>query len=152
MTAKQNIALLLAAVMAAFFVLSAPIKAQAQEQGASAEELYVLGSVNLQRQANSLLPLTEAPELDALADMRAAECAKKFSHTRPDGTGWWTLNPALMYGENLAASYTFDKVTDAWMASPEHKENILADFTTTGVGSYTDPTTGVMYFVQVFGY
>jgi uncharacterized protein YkwD len=56
-----------------------------------------------------------------------------------------------MYGENLAEGYhTADEVVNAWMASPEHKANILKpDFTTMGIGIANK--NGKNYWAQIFG-
>jgi uncharacterized protein YkwD len=65
------------------------------------------------------------------------ELEEQFSHTRPDGSEWWTVNPDICYGECLSKGYTFDRVTEMWMNSSTHKEVLMtADFKTVGVGFY----------------
>ena len=83
---------------------------------------------------------------------RPTEAASKFSHTRPNGKDWYTVNSELMWGENLAKGYdSAQSVVDAWMASPTHAANILADdFTTCSIAVYE--TNGKLYFAQEFGY
>ena len=90
--------------------------------------------------------------LDIVNAKRAEEAASKFSHTRPNGKDWYTVNSELMWGENLAKGYdSAQSVVDAWMASPTHAANILAgDFTTCSIAVYE--TNGKLYFAQEFGY
>ena len=85
--------------------------------------------------------------------MRAQECQQKFSHQRPNGTDWWTVNSAIMYGENLAKNYyNANSVVQAWMDSPTHRENIMnGKFVSVGVAAFQAPD-GAWYWAQAFGY
>ena len=114
-------------------------------------EAEVIAKVNEIRVANGLNALRYDASLEATAAVRANELTVRFSHTRPDGSDWYTVNPDLMYGENLAVGYTTaDAVVNAWMASPEHKANILKpDFTTVAVSSVVK--NGKTYWAQEFG-
>lgn len=114
-------------------------------------EAEVIAKVNDIRVANGLNALRYDASLEAAATVRANELNVRFSHTRPDGSDWYTVNPDLMYGENLADGYnTADAVVNAWMASPEHKANILKpDFTTVAVSSVVK--NGKTYWAQEFG-
>lgn len=114
-------------------------------------EAEVIAKVNDIRVANGLNALRYDASLEATADVRANELNVRFSHTRPDGSDWYTVNPDLMYGENLADGYnTADAVVNAWMASPDHKANILKpDFTTVAVSSVVK--NGKTYWAQEFG-
>ena len=114
-------------------------------------EAEVIAKVNEIRVANGLNALRYDASLEATAAVRANELTVRFSHTRPDGSDWYTVNPDLMYGENLADGYTTaDAVVSAWMASPEHKANILKpDFTTVAVSSVVK--NGKTYWAQEFG-
>lgn len=114
-------------------------------------EAEVIAKVNDIRVANGLSALRYDASLEATATVRANELNVRFSHTRPDGSDWYTVNPDLMYGENLADGYnTADAVVNAWMASPEHKANILKpDFTTVAVSSVVK--NGKTYWAQEFG-
>ena len=111
-----------------------------------------LDLVNQQREAAGLSDLTWNNGLVQAAQVRASECATSFSHTRPNGSDWWTVNSDLMYGENLAQNYSSAKeVVAAWMNSPSHKANILsADYHTIGVAVYQD-ANGVWYWAEEFG-
>ena len=114
-------------------------------------EAEVIAKVNQIRVANGLNSLRYDASLEGAADVRANESTVRFSHTRPDGSDWYTVNPDLMYGENLADGYTTaDAVVNAWMASPGHKANILKpDFTTVAVS--TTVKDGKTYWAQEFG-
>lgn len=114
-------------------------------------EAEVIAKVNDIRVANGLNALRYDASLEATATVRANELNVRFSHTRPDGSDWYTVNPDLMYGENLADGYnTADAVVNAWMASPDHKANILKpDFTTVAVS--TAVKNGKTYWAQEFG-
>ncbi len=112
-----------------------------------------LGIVNQTRAANGLGDLSWSTGLEQCSAVRAQECTQAFSHTRPDGTAWYTVNSDLMYGENLAYNYnTAQKVVDAWMASPGHRANIMnGSYTTIGMAVYP-AENGKWYWAQEFGY
>jgi len=124
--------------------------------GASAEKASdVLDLVNKERKAAGLKQLTLSEELNRVAELRAAEIVKKWSHTRPNGEEWKTAFAdagvtASYRGENLAmGQYSADKVVDDWMDSKGHRANILnKKFTKMGVASVV--IDGVTYWVQVF--
>lgn len=107
----------------------------------------VLTNLNAERVKAGLCPLSYAIELDEAANQRAIECSIKFSHTRPDGSQWFQVNPSVCYGEVLAMNYPDDRVVEAWMKSSSHKECILTpDYHYCGIGYY------VNYIVVEFGY
>ncbi|WP_373836425.1 CAP domain-containing protein [Jeotgalibaca arthritidis] len=108
--------------------------------------------------------LTQNETLQQAADIRALESAQSFSHTRPDGSDFYTVlnEESLSYsyqitGENLAlATYHLDDVGmaeflfDGWVESPGHYQNMIeADFSELGVGIYYDGD--ILYLVQIFG-
>ena len=110
----------------------------------------VLSLVNEERAANGLGALEWSGSLAKAAKTRAAEIVVKWSHTRPDGSDWWTVSD-LTYGENLAYGQTSpSEVVEAWMNSAGHKANILGDYSTLGVACYC--YDGTYYWVQEFGY
>lgn len=115
------------------------------------EEVFSL--VNEKREEEGLDPLVWNKTLTKDALSRAKEISKKFSHTRPNGKEWYTLDEKNMYGENLGKNYsTAQEVFDAWMNSESHKENILwEDFTQIGIALYITKD-GSYYWVQEFGY
>ena len=106
---------------------------------------------NDQRAAKKLSALKWNNALADAAKVRAQEIVTKFSHTRPNGSAWWTVDSNVQYGENLAKLYnSADSVVNAWMASPTHAANILAsDFKTVGMSIYQ--THNKWYWAQEFG-
>jgi uncharacterized protein YkwD len=111
-----------------------------------------LALVNERRAQAGLGQLNWDDRLVQAAQVRAQEAATTFSHTRPNGTDWYTVNSAIMFGENLAKGY-YDAgtVVQAWMDSPTHRENIVGNFNTVGVAVYQAPN-GSWYWAQAFGY
>ncbi|MBR5115524.1 MAG: CAP domain-containing protein, partial [Lachnospiraceae bacterium] len=80
------------------------------------------------------------------------EITRRFSHTRPDGSDWYTVDGNIMFGENLAELYdTPASVVDAWMNSPAHRANIMdGEFQTCGIAIYR--VGNDWYWAQEFGY
>ena len=111
----------------------------------------VLDRFNASREAAGLERLTVLPALAEAALIRAREAAVSWSHTRPDGSPWYTAGAGTAYGENLARGYrTPDEVCDAWMASPSHASNILfPDFRFVSIASYISGT-GCPYWSAEF--
>jgi hypothetical protein len=102
--------------------------------------------------------------LTKAAQMKADDMAKNgyFAHNSPidsEKTSWYWFDQAgYKYeyaGENLAVNYSDSKdVTDAWMASPTHRANILRpEFTEIGVASAVGMYNGqeATFVVQMFG-
>ena len=82
--------------------------------------------INEIRLENGLKALELDPELYECTNIRAEEASRYWSHTRPDGSSWYTVNPSIFHGENLAYGYkTASSVVDGWMNSTGHRENIL---------------------------
>ncbi|MCR4739658.1 MAG: CAP domain-containing protein [Lachnospiraceae bacterium] len=117
------------------------------------EALKAYNLVNEQREAAGLGTLVWDSNLESTSDVRARECSQSFSHTRPNGSAWYTVNSNIMAGENLAFGYyTADEVLDGWMNSPTHRENILyPTFTKISISVYVDDD-GTYYWAQEFGY
>ncbi len=110
----------------------------------SNQNLVVL--TNKERASKGLSALAWNSALSSSAYMKAKDiCAKGYwAHTAPDGTTAWTLMQQAGYsytaaGENLARGYATDEATmSAWMASPEHRANILgAAYHDVGIASMT---------------
>ena len=108
--------------------------------------------MNAQRTQAGLGALSWDSDLENAAAIRAFECSESFSHTRPDGSDWYTVNAQIMHGENLAYGYnSADSVMTAWMNSPTHKENIMyPSFTKCAIAIYKSGST--YYFAQEFRY
>ncbi len=116
---------------------------------------------NQERQGQGLAPLTVSPLLNKAAEMKAADMAtySYFAHTSPAGkTPWyWLTQVGYNYqyaGENLAINFTDSQdVTNAWMASPEHRANIVkGNYTEIGTGTATGVYEGhnTIYVVQLY--
>lgn len=108
--------------------------------------------VNVKRQEAGLGALSWNSGLEQASAVRAVEASQSFSHTRPDGSDWWTVNSNLMYGENLAKGYSSaESAVQAWMDSPTHKANILdAEFTSGAIAIHV--SNGQWFWAQEFGY
>lgn len=111
----------------------------------------VLDKINQYRVGSSLSSLDEKESLDAIAEVRAQECAVSFSHTRPQGGS--VLNENDVYGEILACNmHTPEKTVQAWEDSPTHNHVMLVkDFESFGSGYYVDGD-GNDYCVVLFSY
>ena len=99
---------------------------------------------NEERESQNLPTLVVSSILNKAAEMKAEDMASRgyFAHTSPEGkTPWyWLEQVGYKYqyaGENLAINFSDSRdVTDAWMASPTHKANIVK-------GNYTEIGTGI---------
>lgn len=109
--------------------------------------------VNDIRVQKGLGALTWSPNLESAALVRAKEATDVWSHTRPDGSEWWTVDSTCMYGENLARGYSdAAAAVDGWMNSETHKANLLkADYKTVAI-SIVLGSDGKWYWAQEFGY
>lgn len=118
----------------------------------SSLDLKTVNCMNDARAEKGLEPLDFDPNLGFAAQTRAEECADKFSHTRPDGRDWYTVNQTICFGENLAYGYDdAEDVVEAWLNSPAHRDLLLDDeFVTCGIGSYEEDN--VTYIACEFGY
>lgn len=115
----------------------------------------VLQLVNQERASRGLQPLTLDAKASAAAQVRATECARSFSHTRPDGRSCFTAlkDGGVSYrraGENIAyGQRTPSAVMTDWMNSSGHRANILnSNYTSIGIG-YT-VINGTPYWAQFF--
>ena len=117
------------------------------------EALRAYNMVNEERDRAGLGTLVWDSNLESTSDVRARECEQSFSHTRPDGSPWYTVNSEIMAGENLAYGYeTAADVLRGWMDSPTHRENILyPTFTKIAISVYV-ADDGTYYWSQEFGY
>lgn len=110
-------------------------------------------SVNVQRQNAGLSALKWDSGIEQAAAVRAVEASQVWSHTRPDGSEFWTVNSNLLYGENLAKGFTTaEAAIEGWMNSPTHKDNILfADFASGAIVVHVG-SDGQWYWANEFGY
>lgn len=94
----------------------------------------LLNLTNQERQANGLPTLTLNDQLSQAAAGKAEDMMinNYWAHISPSGVTPWQFitNAGYHYtaaGENLARGFTTSSsVTDAWMASPEHRANVLS--------------------------
>jgi len=142
-----------AALLAACFALLLATGAAARADGSYSAEVIRL--VNEERTKAGIPALRQNNNLDAAADVRAEEAARMFSHIRPNGSKWKTIFDehniqATFRGENLAFGQpTPREVVDDWMASAEHRKNILnKEFDYMAVGLCE--RAGVLYWSQLF--
>ncbi|MDD3173795.1 MAG: CAP domain-containing protein [Herbinix sp.] len=101
----------------------------------------VLRLVNVERSKAGLPAYTTNQTLTTAANKRAQEITSSFSHTRPNGTSFFTVFrdykiPFRAAGENIAyGQRTPQAVVSAWMKSPGHRKNILSSrFKKIGIG------------------
>lgn len=111
--------------------------------------------INVYRTDNGLTPLEVQYNYKAGTDIRAKELASSFSHTRPDGSEWYTADSTSFYGENLARkqdSIADDKILLAWQLSKEHNRNLLEPrFRTMYVSMYYSSADNTYYVACEFG-
>jgi len=110
----------------------------------------VVDLVNQQRAAAGLPGLSWSGTLADSANIRAQEIVISWSHTRPDGSAWYTAGAQMQSGENLGCGQSSaQQAIDEWMASSGHAENILrGSFTQIGVSCYY--CNGIYYWAQHF--
>lgn len=106
----------------------------------------VLELTNQQR--TGLCALSWNDSLAATAQTRAKEIAVLFSHTRPDGSEWYTAGGQMAENTAKGQSSSGD-VMASWMASAFHAGNITNPaFTQMGAACYC--AGGTYYWVQEF--
>lgn len=122
----------------------------------TSEQVLADEIVNLTNEYRKELGLTELTANKALIDaakVRAKEITVNWSHTRPDGSEWFTVNDAIMYGENLSKGYnTAESVMQAWKDSKIHNDVLIEPgYKTIGVYVFVD-SDGKAWIAQEFGY
>lgn len=108
--------------------------------------------INTLRAARGLKAYKWNSGLEQAASVRAIEASQVWAHTRPNGTEYWTVNEAIVYGENLAKGYfNGDSVVQGWVNSPTHLANILdGEFRTAGISVHM--VGDQWYWANEFGY
>lgn len=119
----------------------------------SSLDVEIVNTINEEREEVNLKPYEYDGSLGRAALVRAEECEQLFSHTRPDGSKWYTVNQNVCFGENLAFGYdNAEDVVDAWLNSPAHRELIYdSEFETCGIGHH-EGVDGTTYIACEFGY
>jgi len=121
----------------------------------------LVDGTNAARAAANLPPLTENALLDVAARDKADDMVANgyFAHTSPAGITPWYWFQKVGYdfssaGENLAVNFSDSAdVTNAWLASPEHRANILnTGFTEVGMATAQGTYNGhsAIYVVELF--
>ena len=122
----------------------------------------IVALTNRDRTAAGFSVLQDNATLDRAAKMKADDMAAKgyFSHVTPDGKSPWYWFSLAGYrfsaaGENLAVLFlNAQDVEAAWMASPEHRANILdGQYEDIGIGIAFGTYEGISttYIVELFG-
>ena len=110
-------------------VKPAPVASKVSSTPAATWELEIARLTNIEREKAGLSILSYNKSLEVGAMIRANEIVDNFSHTRPDGSRFFTAFGNLQYrniGENLGSGFrTPQAVVDAWMNSDSHRANIL---------------------------
>lgn len=111
-----------------------PLRAPTDAPQAFLTKAGVMRWTNTQRTKYGLSPLKENSKLDASAQLKVEDMFKNqyFAHTSPSGVEIGDLANEVGYefisiGENLALGNfeNDEKLVEAWMNSPGHRENIL---------------------------
>ncbi len=114
------------------------------------EAFKVLDLVNKERKKHGKSALVMDDELLDTAMQRAYETVLHWDHERPCSLDCFSINSRI-YGENIAWGHTSAaSVMNAWINSPGHKDNILRDYKSIGIGCVK--FNGTYYWVQCFGY
>lgn len=122
----------------------------------------LLDITNQKRQENGISPLTMHGSLSQAAANKASDMLSKdyWAHNSPDGTAPWAFIRATGYnyvyaGENLARGFNnAPDVVNAWMASPEHRKNMLSsNYQNVGFAVVTGKLSGedTVLIVEMFG-
>jgi uncharacterized protein YkwD len=139
--------------------LIAPLAAcpQQEDRGATteAQQQAMRCMTDFARQRTGLGPLADSPELDFSAGAKAGDLlgCDSFSHeacgrafTYWIGQAGYTSGSCWHVGENLAwgnGEYgTVRSIFRAWMRSPDHRRNILGEYTQLGLGLETGELEG----------
>lgn len=119
-----------------------------------AQEILVM--VNEARAAAGVKPLKYNKSLGKGAMVRAVDSLELFSHTRPDGTQFFTaFGPNFQYrsiGENLARGFRSgpEAAMEGWMNSEGHRNNILASKYEEFAMAIIPGLYGRYHWVQIF--
>ena len=110
-----------------------------------------LSRINEIRRENGLPDLQWSEELSQAAAVRAEEASQLWSHTRPNGQPYNSVNDEVM-GENLAKNYPdAESTVEAWMNSDSHRAILLdKEFKTVGI-SVVETEDGQKYYAADFG-
>ncbi|MET0635078.1 MAG: CAP domain-containing protein [Chitinophagaceae bacterium] len=116
----------------------------------------VLTYTNQARQKKGLKPLVMRENLNGIARSHSDNMASgkvPFSHdgfTDRYKKARTELKSVYGFAENVSfGPHNGKEAVEGWMNSPHHRDNILGDYTSIGIGVGVDKN-GVYYFTQVF--
>lgn len=124
-------------------------------------EAQLLHEVNAVRARHHLIPLRRTPELDRVARDHSLDMARRnyLNHDSPEGANpvdrivRGGLDGFTLVAENLGKTNRGDpnrEIVESWLASPEHRRNLLAPpFNTTGIG-IARAADGFLVYTQVY--
>lgn len=129
---------------------------ESQYRAASIDEM--VRQFNKERSTFGAPPLKVLPYLCDIADIRAGELYKGFSHTRPNGTQVFDMiderkAPFMYAAENIAmCDKNVDTAFKLWVDSPSHHNAMIRrESTHVGIGLRPDPNVnGRWYWAAVF--
>jgi hypothetical protein len=158
----RRIVLLVLAAELILFVLPALLIFRGFDSIASVLPGVLNSFTNEKRVAADLPELGTSEFLTRAAELKAEDMATKgyFAHNSPEGlTPWHWLSRVgyryAMAGENLAVNFSDSRdVTEAWMNSPAHRDNILKHgFTEVGTAVAVGQFQGreAIFVVQYYG-
>ncbi len=161
-TEGAQVMLFLLLASQAFFLLYSFVILPTSKQVAAVLVPVLISETNEERAHASLSILHENELLMRSAQLKANDMAAKgyFAHDSPDGKDPWYWFNQVGYdyrfaGENLAVNFVESRdITDAWMHSPTHRENLLSNkYTEIGVATAIGKYKGknAIFVVQHFG-
>ena len=111
----------------------------------------ILAAVNVYRANANLEPLQHNQSLMFCADCRSKEASYSFSHTRVNGTYWFTVAPAYYKAELMASDFaTAQQTVDAWMQTATGRQYLLGN-EYLSIGIFTFRSGGRNYIVCALG-
>ncbi len=138
---------------------SVPSVGSTSSSVSSSDQQRMLGLVNGLRADLGLAPLKLCDDAVLIAQIRAEECAEYYSHTRPDGSAFYTIYHEMdisysLVGENIGRGTLLgaDPVStffNLWKNSTAHYENMVSErIEYFGYGCYQ--VGGETYVAQAF--
>ena len=102
-------------------------------------QAQILSLINMERQKVGACALSARDDIAPASALRAKEASVLWSHTRPNGTQYFTANDSI-YGENLSRGYkTASEIVRAWMRSDTHREVMLdSRYKGASIGAFSD--------------
>lgn len=116
------------------------------------ETVKMVNEINASRKDSGLPILTRNSRLDMAANVRLNEIMTSFSHTRPNGKQFYSVDSDVINGENIAYGMCDATLTHTrFMNSAGHRENILnSTYKSVGVAAIR-PEGCPTYWVVLFG-